>query len=225
MEPALILCLIAGTLCTALWMARFRQRLGISKPAILIAAILHTIAGVVCVKLFAGLESFQLTLSGGMSLYGAIFFLPLFYALGAKAFKRDVRQVFDVMTLCVISTLLIVRVNCIVSGCCEGMLLPGSNQLRWPTREIEMVFHGVLLVLFYRRLCRPAVPGTVYPLYMMAYGAFRFVEEWFREGDAIFLGLHPAHLWSILSIVIGCAVYFELVERDRRRQARVKTRR
>ena len=159
MEPVLLLCLIAGTLCTALWMGRFRQRLGISKPAILIAAILHTIAGVVCVKLFAGLESFQLTLSGGMSLYGAIFFLPLFYALGAKVFKRDVRQVFDVMTLCVISTLLIVRVNCIVSGCCEGMLLPGSNQLRWPTREIEMVFHGVLLVLFYRRLCRPAVPG------------------------------------------------------------------
>ena len=88
MEPVLLLCLIAGTLCTALWMARFRQRLGISKPAILIAAILHTIAGVFCVKLFAGLESFQLTLSGGMSLYGAISSCLSFMLLGQSVQAR-----------------------------------------------------------------------------------------------------------------------------------------
>ena len=225
MEPVLLLCLLVGTLCSVLWLWIFRDKIHMSKPAVLPAAVLHTAAGVLCVKLFAGLESFELTLSGGMSLYGAIFLLPLLYAAAAKLCRRDARQVFDVLTLCMISTLLIVRINCIASGCCQGLLLPGSNVLRWPTREAEMVFHGILLVLFYRRLHRQEQPGTIYPLYMIAYGAFRFVVEWFREGDAIFLGMHPAHIWSILSVVIGCAIYSEQKARSSRKANRAKVRR
>ena len=224
MEPALLVCLAIGTLCSVAWLWLFRRRLALSVAAIIPVAVLHTAAGVLCVKLFAGLESFQLTLSGGMSLYGGIFFLPIFYVVLGKAFSRPLPELFDVLTLCMISTLLFARMNCILSGCCRGLPLPGNSTLCWPTREVEIIFHGVLLVLFYRRLRRQEQPGTIYPLYMMAYGAFRFVEEWFREGKALFWGLHPAHFWSLLSIVIGCCFYFELKTRNDRKSSRAKRR-
>ena len=219
MKPALLCVLVCGTLLSCLWLWIFRRRLALSRWVIAPLAVLHTLVGVFCVKLFAGLESFELTVSGGMSLYGGIFLLPLFYAGVGKAFSRNLRTVFDVMTLCLISTLWFARINCLCVGCCRGLLLPGSDVLRWPTREAELVFHAVLLTVLARRLRRQEQPGTLYPFYMMAYGIFRFLTEWLREGTVIFLGLHPAHLWSLLSIVIGSSVYLELRERDRRRTA------
>ena len=44
--------------------------------------------------------------------------------------------------------------------------------------------------------------GRAYPVYMIAYGLFRFLNEFMRysETDRIF---HIAHLWSIVSILIG----------------------
>jgi prolipoprotein diacylglyceryltransferase len=220
MEPILLFCLTGGTLLTALWLWLFRSRIGISGPAVLPVAIAHTGAGLLCVSAFAGLESFRLPLSGGMSLYGAVFLLPIFYWAAGKLFARDLNQVFDVMLLCMVSTLMLVRVNCIASGCCQGLLLPGSSGLHWPTREAEMLFHGILLVFFYRRLRRQELPGSCYPLYMMAYGLFRFIEEWFRVGERSILGLHPAHIWSILSIVIGWSIYSEFKTRSRYQRAR-----
>lgn len=214
MEPELLICLACGTGMSLLWLWEFRQRLAVRVYAMLPIALLHTVLGVLCVSLFAGLESFRLTISGGMSLYGAIFLLPLCYWLGGRLFRRDLRHVFDVMTLCMISTLAFARINCIISGCCRGLLLPGSNVLYWPTREAEMLFHIILLVLFARRLRRQEQPGTIYPIYMMCYGIFRFIIEWFRAGNALFWGLHPAHFWSLLSVIIGWSIYTVQVQQS-----------
>lgn len=214
MDPVLLFCLAGGTAMSVLWLWVFRQRLDVRVYAIFPIALVHTVAGVLCVSLFAGLESFRLTISEGMSLYGAIFLLPILYWTSGQFFRRDLRYVFDIMTLCMVSTLILARINCIVSGCCQGLLLPGSNVLRWPTREAEMLFHIILLVLFVRRLRRQEQPGTIYPLYMISYGVFRFIIEWFRAGDALFLGLHPAHFWSLLSVIIGWSIYTVQVQKS-----------
>ena len=214
MEPVLLFSLSCGTVMSILWLLVFRQRLAASAYAVLPLALAHTVLGVLCVSVFAGLESFRLTITGGMSLYGAIFLLPLCYWLGGRLFHRDLRHVFDVMSLCMISTLIFARINCLISGCCRGLLLPGSNVLRWPTREAEMLFHVVLLVLFVHRLHRQEQPGTIYPLYMICYGVFRFILEWFREGRPLFLGLHPAHLWSLLAAIVGWSIYTVQIQRS-----------
>lgn len=45
-------------------------------------------------------------LSSGQSLFGSIFLLPLFYFAGAKIFRRRIGDVFDVFTMCTVTTLL-----------------------------------------------------------------------------------------------------------------------
>ncbi len=91
-------------------------------------------------------------LSSGQSLFGSIFLLPLFYFAGAKIFRRRIGDVFDVFTMCTVTTLLFARIACIFSGCCYGMLLPGSESVRWPTRELELVFYIILLIVLYRKI-------------------------------------------------------------------------
>lgn len=214
-ENMLVLCLVGGAAASTAWLWILRERLGIKKlPVIIALAIVHTLVGVVSVKLFAGLESLSNPLDGGMSLFGAVFILPIFYALGSKIFSRNPRDVFDVFTFCVVSTLLIVRLNCINNGCCVGKLIPGSDTLRFFTREAEMVFHAAVLIILFARIKKEkAIKGDTFPLYMMLYGTFRFIEEFFRAGGSGVL--HIAHIWAVLSIVIGSAVYFELHARTR----------
>ena len=179
-------------------------------------AILHTLIGVVCVKVFAMFEGLiGPGETGKLSLYGGVFFMPVFYFLGAKIFKRDVKMVFDVFSFPLIFTLLCSRVNCLFAGCCLGTFIPGT-EVRWPTREAEMVFYVVLLIILDRKVAKKQFDGTVYPIYMLSYGIFRFIIEWFRESEHIFGVIHISHIWSLLSAAIGLAFLLYL-RKDRKK--------
>lgn len=179
----------------------------------LLCAVLHTIYGVLTVKLFAFLETgFNPESLGNMSLFGGVFMMPLAYWLGAKLFKRPCKEVFDIFTPCMIFTLLCARVNCILSGCCMGLLIPGLDGLRWPTRELEIIFYIILLLWLCPRVLHGKTQGTVYPIYMAAYGAFRFIIEWFRTYDGTSI-IHRGHIWALSSLIMGLSIYFTQKER------------
>ena len=44
---------------------------------------------------------------------------------------------------------------------------------------------------------------------MIAYGIFRFIEEWFRTSSGMYM-FHKAHIWALLSLIIGLSIYFEI---------------
>lgn len=204
----LVILLTLGTALSSGWLLHFRGRLNMSVPAAILLAILHTLAGVASVKAFAFLESSGENTTG-MSLYGGVFFMPVLYFVGAKLAKRDARTVFDVFVFPMITTLACARVNCIISGCCGGISFFGIQGIHWPTREFEIAFYIVLTSVLARKAHGDYVPGTLYPIYMMAYGVFRFFIEWVRISDgSVFF--HPAHFWSAISLGIGLSVYIEL---------------
>ena len=160
-----------------------------------IMSILHSIAGVICVRLFASIESWGTLLSSGQSLFEVSSCCLCFIFAGAKIFRRRIGDVFDVFTMCTVTTLLFARIACIFSGCCYGMLLPGSESVRWPTRELELVFYIILLIVLYRKKSQCSHKGEIWPIYMISYGVFRFVVEWMREEKG-YLGILP--LWAYM---------------------------
>lgn len=206
---SLILLLVIGTAFTFFWLQHLRQRLNMNRIATLLLAVLHTVCGVASVKIFAFLEAGAAPESvGNMSLFGGVFFMPLLYYIGAKVTRRKVSEVFDIFTICMVFTLMCARVNCIISGCCRGLLLPGAETLRWPTRELEIIFYLILLWVLGKKVLGNKNYGEIYPLYMIAYGIFRFITEWFRVCD-MWGGIHPGHIWSIVSLGIGYSIYIE----------------
>ena len=208
----LLLLLLAGTAFTFVWTMINRDKLRFKWYAAAPLAILHTIFGVAAVIAFAELENIGKPHDFGMlSLFGAIFFMPVFYFLLAKLTKRKTADVFDVFTVSMVFTLLCSRINCLFAGCCLGKCVSGADGPRWPTREIEIGFYVVILTLMILRILRKKNYGEIYPLYMVSYGIFRFVIEFFREplqsSDSIF---HLSHLWAILSVCIGLSIYLEV---------------
>ncbi len=92
---------MVGTVFNVFWILRFRRKLRISWWSALILAVLHTIVGVLCVKVFAVMETLNLEKAGNMSLFGGVFFMPVFYSAVAKLTKRKSADIFDVLTICI----------------------------------------------------------------------------------------------------------------------------
>lgn len=214
-DHALILLLGCGTLFNVYWLHRCRERLHLRWLSVLLLSVLHTVLGVLSVKVFALFETGNFS---NMSLFGGVFFMPLFYWGVAKLAKQKAADVFDVFTICLVFTLMCARLNCIVSGCCLGAHIPieGLTHLRFPTRELELLFYVLLLSRLWRKVMTGSARGMIYPIYMISYGIFRFVTETLRFSDRTDSILHVSHLWALLSLGIGISIYGELRKKEKK---------
>lgn len=207
-DNSLVFILFFTTFLSIVWLMLCRKKLSIKWYIAIPLGVVHTLCGVLCVKGFAFLESFGKN-SDGMSLYGAIFILPLFYAIGAKLAKRHFADVFDTFAVCMVLTLAIVRFNCILSNCCYGIPFFNVDGVRWPTRELEIVFNLIFSALIIPRIIKNKSNGEIFPLYMVSYGVFRFFNEFFRYNSTGYL-VHIGHLWSVISFLVGLSIYYEM---------------
>ena len=214
-DHALILLLGCGTLFNVYWLHRCRERLHLRWLSVLLLSVLHTVLGVLSVKVFALFETGNFS---NMSLFGGVFFMPLFYWGVAKLAKQKAADVFDVFTICLVFTLMCARLNCIISGCCLGAHIPieGLTHLRFPTREMELIFYVILLSRLWRKVLSGSARGMIYPIYMISYGIFRFVTETLRFSDRTNSILHVSHLWALLSLGIGISIYGELQKKEKK---------
>ncbi len=209
---------MVGTVFNVFWLLRFRRKLRISWWSALILAVLHTIVGVLCVKVFAVMETLNLEKAGNMSLFGGVFLMPVFYAAVAKLTKRKSADIFDVFTICMVFTVMCARFNCIVSGCCQGNIIHGTTDMRWPTRQAEIAFYIVLLIILGRKVIKEEMRGRIYPIYMISYGIFRFIVECFREADSPFGLVHMGHIWAVIALCLGWSIFTELNKSSKRKQ-------
>ena len=214
-DHALMLLLGCGTLFNVYWLHRCRERLHLRWLSVLLLSVLHTVLGVLSVKVFALFETGNFS---NMSLFGGVFFMPLFYWGVAKLAKQKTADVFDVFTICLVFTLMCARLNCIISGCCLGAHIPieGLTHLRFPTRELELLFYVILLSRLWRKVVTGSARGMIYPIYMISYGIFRFVTEMLRFSDRTDSILHVSHLWALLSLGIGMSIYGELRKKEKK---------
>ena len=208
-DHSLAVLLTVSAAFTYWWLWRCRERLQLEhRLAALALAVGHIFIGLFSVKAFAVLEAFDMGAMGNMSLFGGVFFMPLFYWGVAKLAKQKTADVFDVFTICLVFTLMCARLNCMISGCCLGAHIPieGLTHLRFPTRELELLFYVLLLSRLWRKVLSGSARGMIYPIYMISYGIFRFVTETLRVSSRANNILHISHLWALLSLGIGISV-------------------
>jgi phosphatidylglycerol:prolipoprotein diacylglycerol transferase len=137
---------------------------------------------------------------GGMSFHGGM--LGVIGALALYARQRDWRflDVMDLIAPCVPIGLASGRVGNFINGELWGraadpslpwaMVFPqsGSAIARHPSQLYQVALEGLLLfVLLWMYARRPRLPGQVSGMFLIGYGALRFVAEFFREPDS-FLG-------------------------------------
>ena len=96
-----------------------------------------------------------------------------------------------------------------------AIIFPGAGpQPRHPSQLYEFALEGVLLfIILWLYSARPRPTGAVGGLFLMGYGAFRFIVEFYREPDAHIglyqVGLSQGQLLCIPMILggLGLMVY------------------
>ena len=176
---------------------------------------------------------------GGMSFHGGLLGVLVAVALYARAKGRLFLQVTDVIAPCVPLGLASGRIGNFINGELWGraadpslpwaMVFPqsGSTVPRHPSPLYQFALEGVLLfVLLWIYARAPRKVGQVSGLFLIGYGVFRFIAEYFREPDS-FLGLLAFDMsmgqWLCVPMVLaGLALWLEATgsAAHRARQAR-----
>lgn len=212
----MLLCIFISISC---WWMLLRNRLGIKWYQAILLGATETLFGAVAAKVLALAEvGFNLTVAANVRWYGAVWILPLVAYIAAKIMKKKPAPFIDATAVVAAIALICVRVFCLADGCCGGMPVARGATFCWPLREIEMVYCVIFILLYWKQVYTGTSYGQVYPMYMITYGVVRFVIEWLRDEFTGSLGIiHLAHIWSIISILIGAAIYFELKEKQKRK--------
>jgi len=158
-----------------------------------------------------------MTFLGGL-IFGVISFLAGYF-LFKKKLKGRLLDIISVLPCCILVAHGFGRIGCFFAGCCYGketdsflgVQFPHLSNAVHPTQLYEAAF---LFVMF--GVCSYFVlkKGFKYnlPLYLLSYGAFRFLIEYVRGDDrGAFIGIFsPSQFWSIGMIVGSVIVYFGL---------------
>ncbi len=162
---------------------------------------------------------------GGMSFHGGLLGVLAAMALFARKRGRTFLQVTDVIAPCVPTGLASGRIGNFINGELWGraadpslpwaMVFPqsGSDIPRHPSQLYQFALEGLLLfVLLWWYASKPRQTGQVSGAFLIGYGVFRFIAEFFREPDS-FLGLRAFDLsqgqWlSLPMIAIGAWMWW-----------------
>ncbi|MBE6593965.1 MAG: prolipoprotein diacylglyceryl transferase [Ruminococcaceae bacterium] len=161
------------------------------------------------------------TFYGGL-IGGAAFFLAIYFGVGHFVFKdkMHVKSFFDVADIAAASIAIahgLGRIGCLMAGCCHGKIvdawyavyMPAISAKAVPIQLYEALFLFALFAFFTFRIWKKQSCNL--PLYMVTYGVWRFVVEYFRtddRGSTIVDFLSPSQLIALIMIVGSVALFF-----------------
>lgn len=159
---------------------------------------------------------------GGMSFHGGLLGVIAAMLWFAYQRKRSWLQVADFVAPCVPTGLAAGRIGNFINGELWGrfaspelpwaMVFPQSGSMlpRHPSQIYQFLLEGLLLfALLWLYAQKERKPGQVAAVFLMGYGAFRFIAEYFREPDA-YLGILSLGMsmgqWLCVPMVLGGAL-------------------
>lgn len=144
----------------------------------------------------------------GANYFGLVFFIPiflflLFYLLGINPFKQ-----MDLITPAYPLALTISKIACFCAGCCRGVEWSSglynhyTDRVEFPVQLLESGL-ALLIFIFFMFWKKHAKEGTLFPTYLIIYGATRFFSEFTRSEPDIIWHLKTYHILCIISVIVG----------------------
>lgn len=157
----------------------------------------------------------------GMSMFGAVLLLPLWFIPIARWLKVPYHDILDISSPAGFTILAIMKIGCIRSGCCGGRILyitENKEVVRFPSQWVEliagMVLAGVILLVVRKGTWK----GRIYPLSMLLYGIVRFTLNWFRKTTPFIWLLPAGNFWSLIAIAAGLIWLWYLKKHPQRKE-------
>lgn len=189
-----------------------------------IITILLVIYGCIGAKILFLIENpSEFSLSGGMSFFGSVFFVPIAIAVTALVSRIRISKCMDFIAIYIPLILAFMRIGCYFNGCCGGRTCTiGDTSFVPPMQLIECFFDIIIFSLLYasERKNNIKYSGEQYPKFMIMYAIIRMVMEFFRETEKNIFGMSSGQWFSIVSFLIGTAALILLGVKQKRKLER-----
>ncbi|MGM0651727.1 MAG: prolipoprotein diacylglyceryl transferase [Bacillota bacterium] len=151
----------------------------------------------------------------GLSFYGGFFLATVLIYLWSRWRDIGFLKLTDFMAPYLALGYAFGRMGCFLNGCCYGIesdvfwalpISPGDEVLRHPVQLYALV--GALLIFFILKKTRPVRPfvGFLTVALFGLYGLLRFSTEFFRHGEAVWIGLTNAQVFSLALVITALLV-------------------
>jgi phosphatidylglycerol:prolipoprotein diacylglycerol transferase len=153
--------------------------------------------------------------SGGLAFHGGLiggFLAGIWYT---RSRRLETWKIADIVTPYIALGYAIVRIGCLLNGCCYGLptTVPWALRcaahdatLRHPTQIYSMVGSFILFLILRSLRKHRQFPGFLFMLYLVLYSVLRFGVEYFRAGGKIYPWLSLAQVVCAVLAVISLLV-------------------
>lgn len=134
----------------------------------------------------------------------------------AKLYKIDYHKAIEFLAPipCIIHG--VAHFGCVFEGCCygypsnPGIWNPALQEYRFPIQFIEAGVAIVIVGIIIWRLHRFGYDGTSksYAFMLILFGSTRFILEFFRDNEKVFLGISNLALHALLMLFVGLFFFF-----------------
>lgn len=152
---------------------------------------------------------------GGNNIVRCFVYMPLFAIPAAKILKLNWKQACDMLApaTCVVHS--VSHWGCIFAGCCHGV--PTSKGLYnvatgktcFPSQPLEAITAAliVLFLLWREKKNNHQVDGLSMPIMLMMFGSTRFIWEFFRDNEKIWIGCSSLAFHALFMALVGLIMY------------------
>ncbi len=167
---------------------------------------------------------------GGNNIVRIFVWVPVFAYPFAKLFKLDFKTVCDYLAPVVCVQHGVSHFGCIFAGCCHGYEWSHGvwnhvlERYLFPIQPIEaLVAVGIVLFIWLRQKKRGfKVDGESYPIMLILFGYTRFLLEFARDNEKLFLGISSLAIHALIMGIVGTEWYFIAHRKNQKRLASQK---
>ena len=150
---------------------------------------------------------------------------PLIAYPVAKLLKIAYKDIMAMLAFGPVAVQAVSHLGCMFQGCCQGyaqawgLYNRNTGELHFPTQPMEALISW--LIIFYlliRSKKHDHIPdGKEYPLMLVIFGSTRFLCEFLRDNDKLWLGISSLAFHALFMFVVG--LIWLIVQRKREKQA------
>jgi phosphatidylglycerol---prolipoprotein diacylglyceryl transferase len=141
----------------------------------------------------------------------------------AKAWLRVRTATGDAFAITVPLAVGIGRIGCIAAGCCQGVecepawyaVADAHGHLRFPSAQLELAFNAAFLGWSLAAARFGWLRTQRFNAYLVAYGLFRFVHEYWRDDHRWFEGFGGYHAAALALVALGAGMAFRRARLNR----------
>ena len=167
---------------------------------------------------------------GGNNIVRIFVWVPIFAYPMCKCLKLDFRTACDYLAPVVCVQHGVSHFGCMAGGCCYGFPWESgiyNHALGYKTFPIQPIeaLAAVAIVLFIwlkERKNEFKVTGEYYPLMLILFGYSRFIFEFGRDNEKLFLGISSLAIHALIMGIVGTAWYVTQREMNRKKPASFK---